>query len=103
MAGSSNFSPDSTKEGTLPPFEVAKCIAFAKVLEKVEEVLGEEAHVLLGMGKNEFIASQLQLKGGGNSQPRTVQKTLAKCSDASWYLGKGQGVSTGRPPVFTGQ
>ena len=101
MAQAPDFASDFTKEGTLPPWEVAKTFAFAKVLEKIESVLGEEAHIFLGMAKAEYIASQVHLKGGGSPTPRTIQKTIALCRDPEWYPGKRQGVSTGRPPIYS--
>jgi hypothetical protein len=101
MSRSTEFTPDSTKDGALPPLEVTKVWAFKQVIEKVEEVLGEEAQNFLGMGRNDFIASHVVKKGGGHPTARAIQKTLAKCQNPSWHPGKGLDASTGRPPVYS--
>ena len=97
MSRSTEFSPDSTKDGALSPLEVTKVWAFKQVIEKVEEVFGDEAQNFLGMGRNDFIASQVVKKGGGHPTARAIQKTLARCQNPSWHAGKGSDASTGRP------
>ena len=103
MLGLTDFSPESTRDGTLPPFEIAKVHAFARVIERMEEMTGEEAHEILGMRKHAFIASEVTLKGGdGDNHPteRAVQKIVNACRDPVYYPSKGAGCSTGRPPVY---
>ena len=60
-----SFAPDSTLKGELPPWEVAKAYAFHVVLKKAAEVLDTSPAELLGMRVDDFIASQVTLKGGG--------------------------------------
>ena len=51
-----SWSPEDTKEGTLPPFEVAKAFAFDVVLRQMESHLGKSCWQLLGEGKTAFTA-----------------------------------------------
>ena len=56
-------------------------IAFDRVLRKVAEVLDRPISKLLGQRVDDFIASQLLLKGGGHPTARAVTKTIARCQD----------------------
>ena len=47
-AMSVSFSPYSTVDGFLPPWELAKAFAFHKVLEKIADEVGSPAHELVG-------------------------------------------------------
>ena len=58
-----SLSPAHTKEGTLPPFEMAKAYAFEQVLQQVQKHLGMPAYQLLGEDKGTFIARHLALHG----------------------------------------
>ena len=59
-----SFSLDDTKDGELPPWEVAKAYAFKIMLDKSAETLEKPASELVGGPVADFIASQLTLKGG---------------------------------------
>ena len=95
----SSLDPAQTKEGTLPPFEVAKAYAFEQVLSHVQKHLGKSARLLLGEDKATFIARHLELQGGGKPNMRTVFKAIKKCSQPGWYPGQVIGKRTGRPPA----
>ena len=95
------LSPDSTAQGTLPPFEVAKAWAFEKVLKHMEKHLGKSTWMLIGEEKTRFIAKHLQLKGGGHPGHTAVSNAIAKCKQPGWYPGKVDGKRTGRKPLFT--
>ena len=90
-----------TKEGTLPPFEVAKAYAFEQVLSLVEKRVGKSSRQLLGEDKATFIAKHLMLQGGGTPSRTTVFKAIRKCSRPGWHPGQAFGKRTGRPPAFT--
>ena len=81
---SGSFLPD----GELPPWEVCKAVASHTVLERVAEVLDMPAAELLGERVDEFISSQITIKGGGHPTARTVRKVIARCQDPAWYPGK---------------
>ena len=98
MAGP--LSPDETRVGRLPPFEVAKAYAFDVVVGAMEKHMGQSARALLGRDKGEFIAIKLQLQGGG--QPaRQFFQTIKKCKEPAWYPGRTTGERTGRPPIIS--
>ena len=80
MAGP--LSPDETRVGRLPPFEVAKAYAFDVAVGAMEKRMGQSARALLGRDKGEFIAGKLELQGGG--QP-TRQRFFQ--SRSAWNLG----------------
>ena len=98
-----SFSPDSTADGELAPWEIAKAYAFHVVLEKASEILDLPAHELIGGRVDDFIASQLIVKGGGVPARRTVQQVVARCKDSSWYPGKpsNKRSGAGRKPQYT--
>ena len=54
------FSPDDTRHGELPPWEVAKAYAFKVALDKLAETLEKPASKFVGEPVPDFIASQLQ-------------------------------------------
>ena len=58
----SPLGTSGTKDGTLPPFEVAKAYAFEQVLSHIEKHLGMPARQLLGEDKAVFIAKHLELE-----------------------------------------
>ena len=97
------FSPDDTRDGELPPFEIAKAYAFKLVLERVAATLQRPASKLLGEPVAEYIASQLTVKGGGAPASRTVRQVLSRCQDPSWYPGKPseQRSTAGRKPIYS--
>ena len=81
------FAPDYTREGELPPWEVAKAVAYKHVLDDISQHAGTPAFELVGSKVTEYIASKLTTKGGGTITARPVQKVLTKCSDPKWYTG----------------
>ena len=50
-----------------------------------------------------FIAAQVNLKGGGHPSGRAIQKVIARCKDPSWYPGKPSYArkTAGRKPVYS--
>ena len=63
----------STKDGELPPFEIAKAVAYNKVLQDITSNLGCPAHELIGQRVDEYIAQRISLKGGGHPTARAVR------------------------------
>ena len=96
-----SFSPELTRDGYLPPWEMAKAHAFHVCLRQISAHLGEEPAELLGERVDAWIAKQLTLKGGGCPSDRAVRDLLKRCQDPKWYPGKLSSFSTGRPPVVT--
>jgi hypothetical protein len=96
-----SFSPDSCKHGQLPPWEMAKAMAFHTVLHDIGEHLNMPPHELIGQRVDEYIAERLDLKGGGHPTSRAVRKLVRKCADSSWYPGKEPENTGGRPPVYS--
>ena len=95
MAGP--LSPDETRVGRLPPFEVAKAYAFDVVVGAMEKRMGQSARALLGCDKGEFIASKLELQGGGQPTRQCVFQTIKKRKEPGRYPGRATGERTGRP------
>ena len=96
------FAPDSTRPGELPPWEVAKAVAYKTVLADISQHLGTPASELVGGPVPEYIASKLTAQGGGTITARALQKVLARCSDADWYPGKGSArQGAGRPDTYS--
>ena len=95
------FCPEHTRDGYLPPWEVAKAAALDSVISDMERHLGKSCWELLGRGKVPYIAGRLALQGGGQPQERAVRKILAKCRKKDWYPGKQPENVGGRPPVFS--
>ena len=83
------------------PWEVAKAFAFHEVIEAISEHLGESASELLGQRVDDFIASRLILKGGGNPTPRAVRDTVKRCKEEGWYPGKAVPYSGGRKAIYS--
>ena len=61
-----DFDPGDTPQGKLPPWEVAKAVAFEQVIICMEEHLGQTCWQLIGKGKADFTAEQLTVVGGGH-------------------------------------
>ena len=84
-AAPSHFTPDRalcpehTRDGYLPPWEVAKAAAFDSVISDMERHLGKSCWGLLGREKVPYIAGRLALQGGGQPQDRAVRKILTDC------------------------
>ncbi len=99
---SMSFSPGSTQNGRLPPWEVAKAAAYNEVISDMEKHLGKSCWQLLGQGKVPYVRSKLTLVGGGSPNARSVRATFARCNFESWYPGKAPDDKGGRPPTFSG-
>ena len=74
------FSPDATAKGYLSLWEVAKAYAFQKVLTRIEEGFRTPAHELLRESRDQWIAKELRLQGGGSPSGRDVRKTVKRCA-----------------------
>ena len=97
-----NHSDGNTPQGKMPPMEVAKTIAFEKVLASIEKHLGKSSWDLLGQSRAAFTAKHVSLKGGGHPGERRVKRlweTVKK--DPKWFVGKGGKEKGGRPPQIT--
>ena len=57
---------ERTQNGRLPPWELAKALAFHTVIAAVCDHLGQAAPELLGKRCDAYIAEQLTLVGGGH-------------------------------------
>jgi hypothetical protein len=95
------FDPDGTQDGRLPPWEIAKAMAFKTVLDTMGNHCGSPAADLIGQRCDEFIAQQLCVKGGGQPSARAVREAIKKCSQPDWYPGQPVNHSPGRPAVYT--
>ena len=95
------FCPEHTRDGYLPPWEVAKAAALDSVISDMERHLGKSCWELLGRGKVPYIVGRLALKGDGQPQDRAVRKLLAKCRKIDWFTGKQPENVDGRPPAFS--
>ena len=94
--------PESTPKSKLPPWEIAKAVAFEEVINCMEEHLGKTCWQLTGKGKKDFTAEQLTVVGGGQPSARAVQKQWTKAKkDGSWFPGKRTDQRTGRPPSIS--
>ena len=92
------LDPENTPEGKLPPFEVAKAIAFEAVITQIEKHTKKSCWELMGMGKKDFTAKQLQVVGGGHPTARAVQKHWTKAKqEGKWFPGKKPSNQGGRP------
>ena len=92
------FCPAATKEGYLPPWEVAKAFAFHTALQDVAEVQGVQPHELVGKRVDEHISEKVALKGGGHPSNRAARALLKKCESSDWFPGKGLPTSGGALP-----
>ena len=96
------LKPDSTPEGKLPPYEVARAMAFNDVITQMETHTGKTCWELLGEGKNQFVAKRLKTVGGKHPTPRAVTKQWTKGkNDAKWFPGKKPDNQGGRPEQIT--
>ena len=96
------LEPANTPEGKLPPWEVAKAIAFNDVIIRMEEHTGKSCWELLGEGKKKFVAKRLKTVGGGHPTERAVTKHWTKANqDATWHPGKKPDNQGGRPEQIT--
>ena len=93
-------SPASTKDGYLPPWEVAKVFAFKTVLSDVSDLFLLQPHEIVGKRVDEYIAEKVTLKGGGHPTARAVRKLLRKSHDHGWFPGKEPDDVGGRPLIY---
>ena len=96
-----NYSPGNTKDGCLPPWEVAKAKAYADVIREMANRMSMDPCEVVGERLDDFIAERSTLKGGGSPTPRAVRAVLQKCADKEWHPGKPPTNKGGRPAVFT--
>ena len=98
-----DFSGDTTVDGFLPPWELAKAYAFHVVLATIAEELGTPAHELVGQAVNDYIAANVFLKGGGHPSRVAIAVAIKRCQDPEWYPGKvsAQREKAGRKPVYS--
>lgn len=96
-----NFSPSDTKQGYLPPWQLAKAAAYQEVIKDVEEQVGMKPAEFLGMRVDAYIASKVILQGGGHPSERAVREALRRCQDPTWFPGEAAPTSGGRPPIYT--
>ena len=61
-----DFSPKSTPNGELPPWEIANAFALHCVLARAAETLDTAAHELVYGRVNDYIARHLTLQGGAH-------------------------------------
>ena len=84
----SGFSPHSTKDGCLPPREVAKAFALHTVLLDMAAEQAVQPHELVGQRIDDYISEQVTLKGGGHPSRRAAWQLIKKCEDPTWFPGK---------------
>ena len=92
---------ERTQNGRLPPWELAKALAFHTVIAAVCDHLGQAAPELLGKRCDAYIAEQLTLVGGGHPTARAVRAAVVRCRSSSYYPGQPRRKGAGRPAVFT--
>ena len=93
------LDPTNTPEGKLPPFEVAKALAFEAAITQIEKHTRKSCWELMGMGKKKFVATQLKVVGGGHPTTRAVSKQWTEAKqDGKWFPGKKPSNQGGRPP-----
>ena len=80
--------PDRTQHGRLPPWEVAKAIAYSTVITDISEHLGQAANELIGERVDDYIAKKLKLVGGGSPTARAVRHVVARNRNGDSYTGK---------------
>lgn len=95
------FDPSGTQEGRLPPWEIAKAVAYRTVLNHIGKHTGMEPAELLGQRVDEFIANNVVLVGGGHPTQRAVRELLKKVSSSDWFPGKPKEHKGGRPAVVS--
>ena len=96
-----SFDASDSRDDHMPPFEMAKVWAFHKVIQQISEHTGLDAFELLGRRSDDFIASEVHLANGKHPTPRSIRKAIQRRKDPSWYPGKVQAKSPGRPPVYS--
>ena len=62
--------PDRTQHGRLPPWGVAKAIAYSTDITGISEHLGQAANELIGEHVRDYMAKKLKLVGGGSPTAR---------------------------------
>ena len=89
------FCPAATKEGYLPPWEVAKAFAFHTVLQDVAEFQGMQPSDLIGKRVDEYISERVTLKGGGHPSSRAGFHVDVQLRD---FFGSAFGQALGKLP-----
>ena len=93
--------PDRTQHGRLPPWEVAKAIAYSTVITDISEHLGQAANELIGERVDDYIAKKLKLVGGGSPTARAVRHVVARNRNGDFYPGKPCENPRGRKRLYT--
>ena len=84
---SSSFDPAATQSNNLPPWEMAKVLAFHTSIEKMVEVTGMSAQKLLGEPKNAFIAKNVVNASGGHPTERAIRSVSPDAWTRTGILG----------------
>jgi hypothetical protein len=95
------LAPERTQHGRLPPWEIAKAVAFSVVISDMAAHLDQLASDLVGERVDDYIAKQLTLVGGGCPSARAVRDVVAKYTKSEFYPGKVVGQRTGRKRTYT--
>jgi len=73
-----SFAPAGTRDGELPPWGVAKAVAYHVVLSDVSQFLETSAFDLVGTRVDDYIAGKVFLKGGGASKRKCCQEACCE-------------------------
>ena len=95
------FDSHDMQDGKLPPWEIAKAIAYHTVLHDISANWNCPCHELIGKRVDDYIAERVFLKGGGHPTGRSVRKLVLKCSDTAWFPGKAPERTGGRPLLYS--
>ena len=95
------LNPERTQIGRLPPWELAKALAFHTVIAAVCEHLCQTAPEPLGKRADAYIAEQVTVVGGGHPSERAVRAAVVRCRSSAYYPGQPRKDGAGRPAVFT--
>ena len=96
------MDPEGTPQGKLPPWEIAKCIAFEQVIIAMEQRMGKSCWEILGTSRAMFASQHLKLVGGGHPSDKAVKDWWRKAKeDPTWFPGKAPENQGGRPPQIS--
>ena len=95
------FSPGSTSDGHLPPWELTKALAYQHAVIGTAQLWAITPAEVVGGRVDAWIASKVTLKGGGCPSERALRAALAKCADKDWYPGKLTQSTAGRKRVYS--
>lgn len=95
------FSPEHTRDGYLPPWELAKALAYQHVVLDMAQLWSITPAEVVGGRVDAWIASKVTLKGGGSPSERALRAALAKCADKDWFPGKLMQTTAGRKRLYS--